>query len=58
LRNFAELSEREILALAIALKEDDGRIYAEYAHVLAENFLLPPKFSRKWLPRRTSIAAG
>jgi rubrerythrin len=38
LRNFAELSEREILALAIALEEEDGRIYTEYAHVLAESF--------------------
>jgi rubrerythrin len=38
LRNFAELSEQEILALAIALEEEDGRIYTEYAHVLAESF--------------------
>jgi rubrerythrin len=38
LRNFAELSEREILALAIALEEEDGRIYTEYAYVLAESF--------------------
>ena len=38
MRNFAELDEREILALAIALEEEDGRIYGEYAHGLAESF--------------------
>jgi rubrerythrin len=38
LRNFADLDEREILALAIAAEEEDGRIYAEYAHGLAESF--------------------
>jgi hypothetical protein len=27
-RNFKDLSEREILALAITLKEEDGRVYA------------------------------
>lgn len=38
MRRFAELDEREILALAIALEEEHGRIYAEYALGLAENF--------------------
>ena len=28
---FHELTEREILALAIALEEEDGRIYGEFA---------------------------
>jgi rubrerythrin len=37
-RTFAELSEKEILALAISLEEEHGRIYAEYAHALADNF--------------------
>ena len=35
LRTFAELSEKEILALAISLEEEHGRIYDEYAHALA-----------------------
>jgi len=35
---FAELSEKEILALAIALEEEDARIYADYADGLKENF--------------------
>lgn len=35
---FAELTEREILALAISLEEEDARIYADYADGLKENF--------------------
>lgn len=38
MRKFSDLSEREILALAISLEEEHGRIYAEYAHGLAESF--------------------
>ncbi len=38
MRNFAQLSEQEILALAISLEEEHGRIYAAYAHGLADNF--------------------
>ena len=37
MRTFAELSEKEILALAISLEEEHGRIYDEYAHALADN---------------------
>ena len=38
MRAFADLTEKEILALAISLEEEHGRIYAEYAHGLAEGF--------------------
>ncbi len=38
MRRFSELSEREILALAVALEEEHGRIYAEYATGLAESY--------------------
>ena len=38
MRNFDSLSEREILALAISLEEEDERIYAEYAEGLKETF--------------------
>ncbi len=38
MRSFAELSEREILALAIALEEEHGRIYADYADGLKEGY--------------------
>jgi rubrerythrin len=37
-RSFADLSEREVLALAITLEEEDGRIYAEFAHALHETY--------------------
>lgn len=36
--NFNDLSEREILALAISLEEDDERIYANFAEGLRDNF--------------------
>jgi len=38
MRNFNSLSEREILALAISLEEEDERVYADYAEGLRENF--------------------
>ena len=38
MRSFDSLSEREILALAIALEEEDERVYAEYAEGLRETF--------------------
>lgn len=37
-RNFKELSEREILALAVSLEEEDGRIYADFADGLREDY--------------------
>jgi rubrerythrin len=37
-RNFKDLSEREILALAIALEEEDARIYADFAEGLRETY--------------------
>src|SRR5712692_7649594 len=38
MRNFDSLSEREILALAVSLEEEDERIYADFAEGLRENF--------------------
>jgi rubrerythrin len=35
-KNFKDLSEREILALAISLEEEDGRIYGDFADGLRE----------------------
>jgi rubrerythrin len=37
-KNFKDLSEREILALAITLEEEDGRIYGEFAENLRETY--------------------
>jgi rubrerythrin len=38
MRNFNTLLEREILALAISLEEEDERTYADYAEGLRQNF--------------------
>lgn len=37
-KNFKDLSEREILALAIQLEEEDSRVYADFAEGLRENY--------------------
>ena len=37
-KNFKNLSESEILALAISLEEEDGRIYGEFAEGLREDY--------------------
>src|ERR1700739_5180699 len=42
-KSFHDLSEKEILALAISLEEEDGRIHAQFADRLKENF--PPTAS-------------
>jgi rubrerythrin len=38
MRNFSELNEQEVLALAISLEEDDERTYDNYAHYLEPNY--------------------
>lgn len=38
MRSFKSLSEREVLALAIALEEEDARIYADFADGLKADF--------------------
>src|SRR4029077_20606358 len=38
MRNFDSLSEREVLALAISLEEEDERVYADYAEGLRQDF--------------------
>src|ERR1700736_2821597 len=37
-KSFHDLSEKEILALAISLEEEDGKIYAEFADRIKEKF--------------------
>jgi rubrerythrin len=37
-KNFKDLTEREILALAITLEEEDGRIYGEFAQGLMNSY--------------------
>lgn len=38
MKTFSELTEQEILALAISLEEEHGRIYADYADGLKDSF--------------------
>jgi len=38
MRTFHSLSEREVLALAISLEEEDERVYADFADGLRENY--------------------
>lgn len=38
MKNFDELSEQEILALAISLEEEDERVYADFAEGLRQDF--------------------
>lgn len=37
-KNFKDLTEREILALAIQLEEEDSRVYADFADGLKDNY--------------------
>src|ERR1051326_1228996 len=38
MRTFKSLNEREILALAISLEEEDARIFGDFAEGLKENY--------------------
>src|SRR5215470_5371181 len=38
LKKFKDLTDREILALAIQSEEEDGRIYGEFAHEFRESY--------------------
>src|SRR6476661_2353754 len=37
-KNFSDLTERELLALAVSLEEEDARIYGEFAQGLRESY--------------------
>jgi len=37
-RNFDELSEKEVLALAISSEEEDGRVYADFAEAMRTDY--------------------
>lgn len=40
-KNFGDLTEREILALAIQLEEEDSRVYGDFAEGLREDYPAP-----------------
>jgi len=54
-RQFRDLSEAEVLALAISSEEDDARIYASYAEQLRVR--RPRRCSTRWRRRKTAIAS-
>jgi rubrerythrin len=49
MRSFKSLSEREILALAISLEEEDARIYADFAEGLQADY---PAFAQQFADMR------
>jgi rubrerythrin len=55
-KKFRELSEREILALAVSLEEEDGRIYGDFADGLRQRIPTPRRSSMKCARRNLSIA--
>ena len=46
-KHFRDLSEQEMLALAIALEDEDSRIYGEFAEGLAESYPSTAKLLRE-----------
>ncbi len=38
LKNFSDLTQREILAIAISSEEEDSRIYTSFAEELADRY--------------------
>ncbi|ODN71304.1 hypothetical protein A6302_01340 [Methylobrevis pamukkalensis] len=57
-RAFSDLSEQEVLALAISSEEEDMRIYASYAEGCAPTFPPPRRCSPTWRPRNRATARG
>ena len=45
MRKFEDLYERELLALAIDNEEEDGRIYADFADGLVDDYPSTPSFN-------------
>lgn len=52
-KNFKDLTEQEILALAILLEEEDGRVYADFAEGLRENYPATAKLFDEMLAEET-----
>ena len=58
MRNFSDLTEREVLALAIANEEEDGRIYADIAEGLRDDYPGSAKIFTEMAARKATIAAA
>jgi len=57
-RDFHSLSQKEILALAISLEEEDERIYADFAESMRENFPGTASMFDQMGEEKSSIAGG
>lgn len=59
MKNFADLSEREVLAVAISAEEEDSRIYMSFAEDLGETLSgFRRSCSRRWPKKNAAIATG
>lgn len=57
-KNFKDLSEREILALAISLEEEDGRIYGDFEDGLRESYPASAKLFQEMQEEESSHRAS
>ena len=57
-RRFSDLSEQEVLALAISSEEDDARIYRQYAEHLRKDFPASAGIGDFTLPRLDFPSTG
>ena len=58
MRDFSQLSEREVLALAIGAEEEDGRIYNDVAERLRDEYPGSAKVFTEMAPRKTNTATS
>jgi rubrerythrin len=56
-KNFKDLSEQEILALAISSEETDARVYADFAAALKADYPATSQIFEEMEATRMSIAA-
>ena len=57
-RRFSDLSEQEVLALAISSEEDDARIYRTYAEHLRGDYPASAAVFDGWPRKRTGTAVA
>ena len=58
MKSFEQLTEREILALAISLEEEDERIYGDFAEGVRQDYPAPRRCSMACAKRSPAIGAG
>ena len=58
MKKFEELTEREVLALAIALEEEDERVYADFAEGLRQDYPATASMFEGMREEESGIGAG